>query len=72
LVLPKLPRLAFDEIRVPGGGRFPCKFNIRPGKAKVRYGNGVAIRQIYKGEEVGRIGWQFAPEVFMCDERKQS
>jgi serine protease len=70
LVLPKLPRIAFDEIRIPGGGRFPCKFTIRPGKGKVRYGHGVAIRQMYRGEEVGRIGWQFAPEVAMLEERR--
>lgn len=70
LVLPTLPRIALEKVRIPGGGRFPCKFNIRPGKGKVHFGHGVAIRQLYKGEEVGRIGWQFAPKPRQYDEKR--
>ncbi len=71
LELPKLPRIGFERVRIPAGGRFPCRFRIRPGEGKVRYGHGVAIRQMYKGEELGRIGWQFAPEVDVGDDKRR-
>jgi hypothetical protein len=62
LVLPALPRIRLAEVRVPRGVRLPCTFRIRRGKARIEYGHGVAIRQIFKGAEVGRIVWQFAPK----------
>jgi hypothetical protein len=68
LILPVLPRILLEEVRIPRGGRLPCNFTIQPRKGKVVYGHGVAIRQTYKGEEVGRINWQFAPEARLCDE----
>jgi hypothetical protein len=57
LILPMLPRIMLEEVWIPRGERLPCKFNIHPRKGKVEFGHGVAIRQIYKGEEVGRIVW---------------
>ena len=63
LVLPVLPRIKFEDVWIPRGARLPCKFNIRPRKDKVKYGHGVSIRQLYKGKEVGRIVWQFAPKL---------
>lgn len=71
LVLPKLPRIMLEEVRIPRGLRLPCKFNIHPRKGKVVFGHGVAIRQIYKGEEVGRIVWQFAPKLRLCHVEKK-
>lgn len=71
LVLPMLPRIMLEEVRVPRGVRLPCKFNIHPRKGKVVFGHGVAIRQIYKGEEVGRIVWQFAPKLRLCHGEKK-
>lgn len=71
LILPTLPRILLEEVRIPRGGRLPCAFKIHPRKGKVVYGHGVAIRQIYKGEEVGRINWQFAPEACLCAEKKK-
>lgn len=63
LALPMLPRIRFGEIRIPRGANMPCKFNIRTRKGKISFGHGIEIRQIYKGEEVGRIVWQFAPKL---------
>jgi serine protease len=71
LILPALPRIKLEEVRIPQGGRLPCAFRIHPRKGKVEYGHGVAIRQLYKGEEVGRINWQFAPEACLCAEHKK-
>lgn len=71
LVLPMLPRIKLEEVRMPRGERLPCKFIIHPRKGKVRFGHGIAIRQIYKGEEVGRIVWQFAPKLHLHDEMKK-
>jgi hypothetical protein len=71
LTLPALPRIMLEEVRIPRKGRLPCAFKIRTLKGKVIYGHGVAIRQIYKGEEVGRINWQFAPEACLCAEMKK-
>ncbi len=71
LILPMLPRIMLEEVRIPGGGRLSCKLNIHLSKGKVVFGHGVAIRQIYKGEEVGRIVWQFAPRLHFHDEMKK-
>ena len=71
LVLPMLPRIMLEEVLIPRGGRLPCKFKIHPRKGKVVFGQGVAIRQIYKGEEVGRIVWQFAPKLRLLHEMKK-
>lgn len=49
----------------------PCAFGIHPRKGKVAYGHGVAVRQICKGEEVGRINRQFAPEACPRAEMKK-
>lgn len=68
LVLPMLPRIMLEEVRIPRGERLPCKFIIHPRKGKVAFGHGIAIRQIYEGEEVGRIVWQFAPKLRLHDE----
>jgi serine protease len=70
LILPAIPRILLEEVQVPRGARLPCAFKIHPRKGKVVFGHGVAIRQLYKGEEVGRINWQFAPEACLCAEMK--
>ncbi|ROZ79804.1 S8 family peptidase [Ramlibacter sp. WS9] len=71
LVLPTLPRIKLEQVRIPRGGRIPCVFKIHTRKGKVAYGHGVAIRQMYRGEEVGRIQWQFAPEACLCNDKKK-
>jgi serine protease len=71
LVLPALPRIALDEVRLPRGARLPCAFTIRSRKEKVLYGHGVAIKQLFEGREVGRIDWQFAPEAPLCNDQRE-
>lgn len=71
LVLPTLPRIMLEEVRIPAGARLPCKFVIHPREEKVAFGHGVAIRQIYKGDDVGRIAWQFAPKLRLGHEMEK-
>jgi serine protease len=71
LVLPALPRIKLGEVFIPENGRMPCKFRIRLGKMKMEFGHGIGIRQIYKGEEAGRINWQLAPKVFEDNAEKR-
>jgi serine protease len=71
LVLPALQRIVLDEVRIPRGGRLPCTLHIHPKKGKVLFGHSVAIRQLYKGEEIGRIVWQFAPKLHLLLEKKR-
>jgi serine protease len=70
LVLPSLPRIVLGDVRLRPGSRIPCTFRIRAGKHGVNYGHGVALRQLYKREEIGRIGWQWAPEPCFCRDKK--
>ena len=71
LALPSLPRIQLGEVRLPRMARLDCLFRIRPRRGKVVYGHGIAIRQLYRGEEVGRIVWRFAPEACLCTEKKK-
>lgn len=71
LTLPSLPRVALPEVLIPQGGRLPCAFLIRQGRERVAFGHGVGIRQIYQGEEVGRIAWRFAREPHLRREEKR-
>jgi serine protease len=71
LALPPLPRIRCAGLTLPRGARLSCRFRIRPRGERVVYGQGVAIRQIYKGQEVGRITWQFAPEACLCGEHNK-
>jgi serine protease len=71
LTLPSLPRIQLGEVRLPRMARLDCLFRIRPRRGKVVYGHGIAIRQLHRGEEVGRIVWRFAPEARLCTEKKE-
>lgn len=71
LTLPALPRIPLPPTLIGRGARLPCVFKIISGKTRVEYGHGVAIRQMYRNEEFGRINWQFAPEPCLCSETKK-
>ena len=59
LRLPTHPCLPFCDLRLAAGARHPARFIIRGGQGLERGGNGIAIRQLFEGEEVGRVTWQF-------------
>jgi len=70
LELPSLPRIAMGDLLLGNSRRPSCRFVLTPGKEKIAWGHGIAIRQLHKGEEVGRVGWQFLPEACLCNEKK--
>jgi hypothetical protein len=56
LVPPQQPRVAIGRLRLLAGARFDCTFHVGAG---ARPGDSLAIRQLYRGREVGRITWRF-------------
>lgn len=61
LLLPSLPRIRLGGIALGEAVKHACQFVIRPGREPVAWGHGVAIRQLHRGQEVGRVAWRFAP-----------
>jgi len=57
LQLPSVPRLRIERLRLLAEARFECHFRISG--ENVEPGHSLAIRQLYRGEEVGRITWRF-------------
>ncbi|MCP4898326.1 MAG: S8 family serine peptidase [bacterium] len=60
LLLPSLPRLEISRLRLLAGARFECRFRVSGKDLEV--GDALAIRQLYRDEEVGRITWRLSSE----------
>lgn len=60
IVLPALPLVNLGEVPLGGRVRHRCRLSIVPGREKIAWGHGAAVRQLFEGREIGRIGWQFA------------
>ena len=58
LTLPERRLVRFSRVRLPKGLCAPARFDVT-GTAP-RRGHSVAIRQLWRGEEVGRITWHFS------------
>ena len=56
LAPPKRRRVRVERVRLVADTGFPCSFLVDGG---ARRGHSLAIRQLYRGEEVGRITWRF-------------
>ena len=59
LHLPKQPRLPLGSLMLPPAIDFPCSFTLLGDGSSVEESHGVALRQLFEGEEVGRITWRF-------------
>jgi serine protease len=59
LTLPRRPRTAIRGVELAAGACSPATFTITPGTGPLATGHSLAIRQLWKGEEVGRITWWF-------------
>ncbi len=65
LYLPRTPRFRLGTVTLPPGIDFPCSFhlegadNIGSESTDESIFNSLAIRQLYRGQEVGRITWFF-------------
>ncbi len=60
LDLPQRPRLRVRGVRLPAAADYPCVFRVLGRDvAGAADGSTLAIRQLYRGQEVGRITWRF-------------
>lgn len=57
LPLPPGRSLPFCGVRLGAGVRHRCRFLVKGDRGLERGGNRLAIRQIFDGEEVGRVTW---------------
>jgi serine protease len=58
LVLPTRSRTTIGPVKLAGGTCIPAAFEIA-GAGPLKLGHSLAIRQLWNGEEVGRITWWF-------------
>lgn len=72
LVLPSRPRIRLGEARLGGRIRYRCAIRIIPGREKIDWGHGAAIRQLFDGKEIGRVAWRFAPRSQLCPRKTRS
>ncbi|HEY0513101.1 MAG TPA: S8 family serine peptidase, partial [Thermoanaerobaculia bacterium] len=59
LSVPSQPRTAIRGVQLAAGASSPAAFTITAGNSPLATGHSLAIRQLWKGEEVGRITWWF-------------
>ncbi|VAW41942.1 Microbial collagenase [hydrothermal vent metagenome] len=59
LLLPATPRIYLPEMHFGKAARINARFIIKGIKKNVHRGNRIAIRQLFKEEEVGRVTWLF-------------
>ena len=59
LDLPPLNSLPFKDIRLSHGAEFRCRLILTGMKGKNALGHSIAVRQIFEGDEVGRVTWFF-------------
>jgi hypothetical protein len=57
--LPALSRIDLGTIRLGRMARYPVRFIVRGAKGMEKGGHGIAIRQLYEKQEVGRVSWVF-------------
>ncbi len=59
LELPRRRLTRFGRVRLPRGLCAPARIEVTALGAPLAAGHGVAVRQLWRGEEVGRITWHF-------------
>lgn len=59
LEIPPLPRLEIGTIRLGARAKYPARFLVHGVAGMEKGGHGIAIRQLFEKEEVGRVTWQF-------------
>jgi hypothetical protein len=60
LTLPMRPRTTLRRLELAAGTSAEASFTVTPGSA-LTAAHSLALRQLWKGEEVGRITWYFGP-----------
>ncbi|HEV8365516.1 MAG TPA: S8 family peptidase [Gemmatimonadaceae bacterium] len=59
LELPPLPRFHLGAIRLGPRAKYPARFLVHGVPGMEKGGHGIAIRQLFEKDEVGRVTWQF-------------
>jgi serine protease len=59
LPLPRRPRTALSQVALAPGVFAHAAFQVKVGSSGLLRGHSLAIRQLWRGEEVGRITWWF-------------
>jgi hypothetical protein len=59
LRLPAVPRLRLRNVPLGKENRYPVKIVVRGVREMARGGHSIAVRQLYEGEELGRVTWLF-------------
>lgn len=59
LLLPRSPRVDLGRVELAAGSRIEATLGVKPGALELEPGHSLAIRQLWRGEEVGRITWYF-------------
>lgn len=60
--LPRRPRTAVKQVELAPNLRAHAAFQVTVGAQPLRKGHSLAVRQLWRGEEVGRITWCFVDE----------
>jgi serine protease len=64
LILPQKPRTLFNRIQLAAGAQAGATFLVAAGpNHPLAAGHSLALRQLWRGEEVGRITWYFDPNL---------
>jgi serine protease len=63
LVLPKRPRMTIKGIQLAAGSCADAIFEVQAANPPLDAGHSLALRQLWRGEEVGRITWYFDPNL---------
>jgi len=61
--LPKRPRAAIRGVQLAAGAYAEATFTVDAGGSVLTAGHSLALRQLWRGEEVGRITWFFGPHL---------
>ncbi len=61
-LLPKRPRTAIRGVELAAGAYAEATFTVDAGGPALTAGHSLALRQLWRGEEVGRITWFFGPD----------
>jgi len=59
LRLPSQGRIPLCWVKLAAGAKYRSRFLVGGAKGMERGGHGIAIRQMFEGEEVGRVTWVF-------------
>ncbi len=59
LPLPTRPRITFGRVLLAPGFHAAASFEVKANSATLLRGHSLAIRQLWRGEEVGRVTWWF-------------